>query len=508
MVMFRTALVLLVITALSGVASAGPTDMSVDLYAVDELGPLEGEFSCNYCLSESSTERDDCLWEANRQCTFSGGVLQVRLDIATLAGIDWPDSSYLWVTIDDRVVGPLTISALPHAVRSHLSRRALSLKGDYLTSIAGGGLAYSGGKLGVNLGTGLTVNATGVAIDTSVIPLRTEVPLLTADNSFTGANTFTVGQTFTDGLLTSGGNVGVGDASPDYSLEVADSELALSDADVAHGMTSVLETDVFAHLGPVHATRGGAQITGLSDTDSDGETALVMGGVAGTNGTGSIPITVVGAVKSGAGLTAVPDANVLFQVLNNTTPVFSVYGNAQTVVGNAAPVGKLSVYLADTTANILTTLRHSYDSAAANTQLVLVESRPSGLEGTTDFCGGAYASCITDWRLAVQGSTDLTSTRYFAIQRQTGTNPLTLATDFYIDKNGNIGVGGNSSPQSTLHVPDGKYLQAGDSNAGAPAAGDCDANTERMRISIDTTNNRLYVCNGATRGWDYIGLTD
>ena len=72
---------------------------------------------------------------------------------------------------------------------------------------------------------------------------------------------------------------------------------------------------------------------------------------------------------------------------------------------------------------------------------------------------------------------------------------------------GNVGIG-TTSPQSTLHVPDGKYAQFEDNNAGAPPAGDCDNNAERGRMSIDTTNNRFYVCNGATRGWDYIALTD
>jgi len=61
---------------------------------------------------------------------------------------------------------------------------------------------------------------------------------------------------------------------------------------------------------------------------------------------------------------------------------------------------------------------------------------------------------------------------------------------------------------STLYVPDGKYVQFGDNNAGAPPAADCDSDTELGRLSIDTTNNRLYVCNGATRGWDYVALTN
>lgn len=47
-----------------------------------------------------------------------------------------------------------------------------------------------------------------------------------------------------------------------------------------------------------------------------------------------------------------------------------------------------------------------------------------------------------------------------------------------------------------------------DTSAGAPTAGDCDADAERGRLVIDTTNNRLYICNGATRGWDFIALSD
>jgi hypothetical protein len=76
-----------------------------------------------------------------------------------------------------------------------------------------------------------------------------------------------------------------------------------------------------------------------------------------------------------------------------------------------------------------------------------------------------------------------------------------------VDADGNVGIG-TTTPQSAFHVPDGKYAQLEDNTAGAPPAADCDADNERGRISIDTTNNRLYICNGATRGWDYVTLSD
>ncbi len=61
---------------------------------------------------------------------------------------------------------------------------------------------------------------------------------------------------------------------------------------------------------------------------------------------------------------------------------------------------------------------------------------------------------------------------------------------------------------SKVHVADGHYLQAEDNNAGAPTAADCDNDAEYGRFSIDTANERLYICNGAARGWDYVALTD
>ncbi len=72
---------------------------------------------------------------------------------------------------------------------------------------------------------------------------------------------------------------------------------------------------------------------------------------------------------------------------------------------------------------------------------------------------------------------------------------------------GNFGIGTND-PQSALHVPDGKYIQAEDNNAGPPPTADCDIDTERGRLSIDTASNRLYICNGAARSWDYVDLND
>lgn len=95
---------------------------------------------------------------------------------------------------------------------------------------------------------------------------------------------------------------------------------------------------------------------------------------------------------------------------------------------------------------------------------------------------------------------------------QGGKGKLTIDPDDTADviiqpTSGNVGIG-TTSPQSALHIPDGKYLQAEDNNAGAPPSADCDSDAERGRISLDTTNFRLYICAGSARGWDFAELSD
>lgn len=76
-----------------------------------------------------------------------------------------------------------------------------------------------------------------------------------------------------------------------------------------------------------------------------------------------------------------------------------------------------------------------------------------------------------------------------------------------IDLEGNVGIGTNN-PSSLLTVAGSGYFQFAKSQSGAPPSSDCNSDSQRGRLSISTTNNRLYVCNGAARGWDYVNLTN
>lgn len=72
---------------------------------------------------------------------------------------------------------------------------------------------------------------------------------------------------------------------------------------------------------------------------------------------------------------------------------------------------------------------------------------------------------------------------------------------------GSLGIG-TTAPNSSLTVGANGYLQFQMKSHGRPPEADCDSNAKRGRLALDTRGNRLYVCNGATRGWDFIPLSD
>ena len=123
--------------------------------------------------------------------------------------------------------------------------------------------------------------------------------------------------------------------------------------------------------------------------------------------------------------------------------------------------------------------------------------------------GAALHNKSSNILIGYQAGYNETGSNKLYIENSNSATPL-IWGDFSTDVvnfNGSVGIG-TTEPVSKLHVEDGNYAQFEDNNAGAPAVGDCDSDTERGRMSIDTTNNRLYICNGATRGWDYTALTD
>lgn len=67
-----------------------------------------------------------------------------------------------------------------------------------------------------------------------------------------------------------------------------------------------------------------------------------------------------------------------------------------------------------------------------------------------------------------------------------------------------------NQPSATTNVTQAPSAHAGLTvlRAGAPASLDCNSHTEQGAMVLAAEHNRVYVCNGPERGWDYFTLTD
>lgn len=125
---------------------------------------------------------------------------------------------------------------------------------------------------------------------------------------------------------------GLLDTTPDYQLEVSspassDSSFALSDADVAHGLTTLGETDAYALLRPISSTAGGLKLEAFSDTDA--AALQVYGYMGSTDPTDATPaVKIVGAKKNTTGVQDLGAAETVFAVANNDD------GNAVVLLGD------------------------------------------------------------------------------------------------------------------------------------------------------------------------------
>lgn len=106
------------------------------------------------------------------------------------------------------------------------------------------------------------------------------------------------------------------------------------------------------------------------------------------------------------------------------------------------------------------------------------------------------------WSGELTGTVDLANAAYEIVTMAPGSG--TIGWGFVA----NTGAFTSSNIADVFTLSSSGYAQFSKTSTGTPTASDCDADAERGRLAIDTQNNRLYVCNGATRGWDYATLTD
>ena len=189
------------------------------------------------------------------------------------------------------------------------------------TNIAGAALQLAGGR------------ATGNAAGGSIV----------FQTSDAGASGTTLQSLTTKMTLTAAGNLGIGDTSPDYLLELSaavgsDSTFSLSDGDVAHGLTTVAETDVWARILPVSSTVGGAAIGGI--TDASGVALQMVGTIGSTDPVDTTPaVWIVGRKSNGTtGVADLAAAETVFAVANNDDAInFVILGNGNVGIGDTNP---------------------------------------------------------------------------------------------------------------------------------------------------------------------------
>ena len=141
-------------------------------------------------------------------------------------------------------------------------------------------------------------------------------------------------------IITGAGAVGIADTTPDYLLELSsaassDSSFALSDADVAHGLTELGETDAYFLARPISSTTGGTKLEAFSDTDA--AALQIYGYIGSTDPTDTIAaIKLIGAKKNTTGVQDLAAAETVFQIANNDdTAALTVYGNGSLSVPGA-----------------------------------------------------------------------------------------------------------------------------------------------------------------------------
>lgn len=121
-------------------------------------------------------------------------------------------------------------------------------------------------------------------------------------------------------IQTAGGKVQFGAPTGKNSMIYMDT------ADVAHGMTSIVPTNVYADITSISSTAGGLQLLGLSDVDSSAIKLLgIIGSPTPTSTTPALLLS--GAKKNGASSQNLASGDLLLEIDNNSTNVFSMYGN-------------------------------------------------------------------------------------------------------------------------------------------------------------------------------------
>ncbi len=131
-------------------------------------------------------------------------------------------------------------------------------------------------------------------------------------------------------LSLQGGTPGAGGVYGHLILQPDGGSVKMVAAGVAHGMTTIAQTDAYAKFTPISTTIGGLDIFGLTDLTQDG--ALRLTGIIGAaNPTDThAAIHLRGGIVSGTGWTDLGAAETVFKLSNHEVDLITVLGNGST----------------------------------------------------------------------------------------------------------------------------------------------------------------------------------
>jgi cytoskeletal protein CcmA (bactofilin family) len=307
------------------------------------------------------------------------------------------------------------------------------------------------------------------------------------------------------------GNFGVNDATPDYDIEISsaassDPSFALSDGDIAHGLTTLAQTDVILHVAPLSSSAGGAQLTAI--TESDAQALSIRGVIGSTTPANSTPaIKIIGGKANGTSIGDLDvdstqggtNAETVFQIANNDdTPSFTMLGNGNIGIGNqVTPVAKLHVI-----SNPLTSLYTTGRAAAIFDQFENQDIISASASGVTKF--------------RVENDGDVTGERFVDLGNAAGTyyiDPANGTTSIMVDGNiisdGAFSITSNGNNNITIGAGTGLIILGnGDRSAGdsAEVCISVDGSTCTGRINAGTYDPP-YTINGNNYATYLAGMT-
>lgn len=258
-----------------------------------------------------------------------------------------------------------------------------------------------------------------------------------------------------------GGSVGIGTSTPIAPLNVhatagTNTQIKLSDDDVAHPMTGVTQTTAFGRFLSINGGRGGLAIDGYNDDGTD--IGLALSGFLGSN----TPTATVAAVQlkgfkydGGTGGTALGATETVLQIANSSTRLLTALGSGNIGIGTTTPTRKLEVSGSAAAAGITEAVVNTATSGYSSIELATDSSWGGVLNYGSTYTAAALrndTAFVSKNDLYVMTNTDVQNGGSGAINFMTGGWDTATQMRMTITSTGNVGVGTSSAPTSKLEV--------------------------------------------------------